>query len=193
MKKTTLSLLGAICFILFPAIAQEGAFYVASGEQLNEEAWKAALPENFDLFGSDEPLEIVLESDFKNLNKQKYKDEYQEALLQYQLNEDIVVKRKVRIKARGEFRKRFCYFPPIRLNLKKTTFFIDDLKELEKLKMVTECKRGSLYETYLLKEYLAYKIYNLFSEMSFKVRLLKIKYIDTGRKKVKSWRPMLFL
>ena len=40
-----------------------------------------------DLFSSDEVMNITIESDFKNLVKQKFKDEYQPAMLKYYYNE----------------------------------------------------------------------------------------------------------
>ena len=48
--------------------------------------------------------------------------------------------------------------------------------------MVTHCANSRLNLNYVLKEYLAYKIYNLLSPYSFRVRLVKVKYVDTGRK-----------
>ena len=50
------------------------------------------------------------------------------------------------------------------------------------MKMVTHCEGGSDAGEYVLKEYLAYRIYNILSPYSFRVRLVRMKYIDTGRK-----------
>ena len=62
-----------------------------------------------------------------------------------------------------------------------------------KIKVVPRCKGGKLYEDYILKEYLIYKLYNVITDNSFRVRLLKIKYIDTGRnnKEDISWAFMI--
>jgi hypothetical protein len=38
-----------------------------------------------------------------------------------------------------------------------------------------------MYENYVFKEYLAYKLYNLVTPYSFKTRLVKIDYIDTKK------------
>jgi hypothetical protein len=60
---------------------------------------------------------------------------------------------------------------------------------VEKMKIVTHCMKRESYQDYLLKEFLAYKIYNIISPYSFRVRLLRITYIDTGRnnKKLEGW------
>jgi hypothetical protein len=46
--------------------------------------------------------------------------------------------------------------------------------------MVTHCRYGN--EEYLLKEYLIYKLYNVLTDYSFRVRLLKVVYINTYKK-----------
>jgi hypothetical protein len=53
----------------------------------------------------------------------------------------------------------------------------------DKVKLVTHCRsRKDLYEQNVLKEYLAYKLYNLFTEESYRVRLVRLSYADTQGK-----------
>jgi hypothetical protein len=54
------------------------------------------------------------------------------------------------------------------------------MKKIEKVKLVTHCKSGN--EDNLLKEYLIYKLYNVLSDVSFRVRLVRIDYINTAKK-----------
>jgi hypothetical protein len=49
------------------------------------------------------------------------------------------------------------------------------------LKLVTHCTKSSVFEDYLLKEYLAYKLFNLVTPYSFKTRLVKIHYVDINK------------
>jgi hypothetical protein len=192
MKKIILVSLFYSWLFSISCLAQEGVFNSRTGETLSQEAIKIILPDSFDLFTREEPLQVTLESNFKQLRKQKYKDEYQEALMHYQINDSILVKNKIRIKARGGWRKKICQFPPLKLNFKKSKLYVEDIENLEKVKMVTKCKSSRTYESYLLKEYLIYKIYNLFTDKSFKARLLKVRYVDTGRKNRK-WETYAFL
>ena len=71
---------------------------------------------DYDIFSEDELLEITLTSDFRNLIRRKYRDEYQDATLEYFLNDTVIVKRKVKIKPRGNLRRRrlFLYRRPFR-------------------------------------------------------------------------------
>jgi hypothetical protein len=47
---------------------------------------------------------------------------------------------------------------------------------------VTHCNGGRDASNYVLKEYLAYRIYNMLTPYSFRSRLIRMNYIDTGRK-----------
>jgi hypothetical protein len=69
------------------------------------------------------------------------------------------------------------------LNFKTDPIETTELKGMKKIKLVTHCSTSKSYTYYLLREYLAYKLYNVLSDNSFRVKLLKIKYIDTGKKK----------
>jgi hypothetical protein len=152
-----------------------------TGIPYEETEFPLILPDSLDLFGDDTPLKIQLTSDFKAFVKNKYDDEYQPAELNFFVNDSVSIRHDIRIKPRGNFRKRHCQFPPIRLNFKKTDFVLPRAHQFEKIKMVTDCKRTDIYEQYVLKEYLIYKIYNYFSPLSFQVRLLDVTYVNTGK------------
>ena len=139
------------------------------------------------LFCKDEPFVCDLSFDIRKFSREKYKDQYQEAKLTYYLNDSVDLEKTIRLKARGIFRKRHCYLPPIKLNLKKAEIQSGELKGIKKLKLVTCCQYSGAYEQYVLKEYLAYKLYSLLTDYSFRVRLMQIRYVDIGRKKSKGF------
>lgn len=141
-----------------------------------------AAQDTFDLFGNDPVLEIIITSDFKQLNRQKDTLEYQDALLEYAFNDSIVVHRDIGIKARGNFRREFCSYPPIKLNFPEKSTKLEWLQTFDKMKMVGDCKAGTTYEQYLLSEYYVYKMLNILTDQSFRVRLLYVTYQDSGRK-----------
>ncbi len=168
---------------LTPLLAQEGIFFVNTDQALSNAQKKSLLPEKVDLFAQDSPLELTLESDFKQLNRHKQKAKYQAAMLQVNINDSIAIRRKIRIKPRGEFRRAYCSFPPLKLNFKRTKFEFESIQQLDKMKMVVDCRQSASYQDYLLREYLTYKLFNLFTDISFKVRLVHVRYLDTGREK----------
>jgi hypothetical protein len=63
------------------------------------------------------------------------------------------------------------------LNFKKQDSVGGEFSKIDKIKMVTHCSAGG--EEYLLKEFLIYKMYNVLTEYSFRVRLLRVNYINT--------------
>ena len=135
-----------------------------------------------DLFGIDEPLNLTLKFDIKHFEKAKLKEEYQPAEMTCYVNDSFHVTHEVRVKARGIYRLSNCKMPPIWVNIKHAGIEAEDLTGVNKLKLVTRCKPGTIYDTYVLREYLVYKIWNILSPYGFDVRLVRLTYVDTGRK-----------
>lgn len=137
---------------------------------------------DYGIFSSDEPINCSLIFDIKEFRKGKFIGDKLPAILTYHKNDSISIDKDIYIEARGVSRKTICYFPPIKLKLKKTSF--DDLyfDQIKNQKLVTHCKNSKDFDQYLLKEYLVYKLYNVLSERSFKVRLMKMNYIDSENK-----------
>jgi hypothetical protein len=133
------------------------------------------------LFSREEPLELTLELDLKELQRSRRDENYQDALMTCHVNEDFELTHKVRVKTRGNFRRDQCTYPPFWLNIRHSNIEADSLREVVKMKMVVRCRSARQYEPYILREYLVYKIYNLITPVSYRVRLVKLRYIDTGR------------
>ena len=138
--------------------------------------------DTLDIFESDEILHVTLESDLKNLEKRKYKEEYQDAVMHVMFNDTVQVTRKIKIRARGVVRKSICMIPPIKLNFPKKKAFSKQFKSFDKMKMVLDCKFGGIYEQYLILEYYAYKIQKIINDYSLRVRLMQVDYIDYSGK-----------
>lgn len=136
-----------------------------------------------DLFELDEPLTLTMEFNIKEFRKTRRKDEYHKANMTCHVSESFEVTHPVRVKARGEFRRDECTMPPYWINIRYAGIEADSLRDVRKMKMVTRCKAAGTYRNLVLKEYLVYKIYNLLTPISFNVRLVRLKYIDTGREK----------
>jgi len=91
----------------------------------------------------------------------------------------------IQLMTRGHFRRDpdICNFPPLKIKfLNKDSDAI--FSSIDELKLVTHCNTlSSKGEQYLLREFLAYRFYNLITDYSYRVRLLKIEYRDTSTKK----------
>lgn len=136
-----------------------------------------------DIFSINEPAELTLRFNMKEFRKNQKEERYVDADLTYRLGDSMPdCHYSVRIKARGNRRQDLCSFPPIWINISGPETKDPGLGDVGKVKLVTHCVNGGSYENYILKEYLAYKIYNLLSPYSFRVRLVRMNYIDTGKK-----------
>lgn len=92
-------------------------------------------------------------------------------------------KADVQVRIRGNSRVRLCRFPPFRLNFPRNSVADTVFAGLDKVKMVTHCRPDEDHaENSLLNEYLAYRIFNLVSPASYRVRLLRVTYVDTEGK-----------
>ncbi len=182
MSTRTPFLLLWISFWLLSALkAQPGVYLLTEDRYLDSAEYKDYLPEDFTFFNRSTPLKMELVSDFKNLVRRKFDEEYQEASLNVKISDEIEIRHNIRIKPRGNFRLKNCTNPPIMLNFKKGEFPLENLKNLDKVKLVNTCSDGDRYEEYLLKEYLTYRMYNLVTPNSFQVCFVKIDFVDTGR------------
>ncbi|HEY5464956.1 MAG TPA: hypothetical protein VIJ95_16965 [Hanamia sp.] len=85
------------------------------------------------------------------------------------------------LEVRGHFRRANCYLPPLKVIFKGDKTSV--LKPLGSLKLVSQCYTSEIGEKYLLSEFLIYKMYNLLTDMSFRVRLLNLKLVDSSGKK----------
>lgn len=136
---------------------------------------------DINIFEEEAPLDITLKYDITSFIKEKREGEYLDAELQIHYGENYSITKNIKIKARGNFRRGHCFFPPIHLNFKKDP--IQNSVLTGKIKLVTHCTNSKHNDLYIFREYLTYKMYNILSDYSLRVRLLNIHYIDTGTKK----------
>jgi len=135
-----------------------------------------------DLFEETVPMHITLTLDLKKYQREKFEGEYVPVHFLYEINDTLQIEKSMRMKARGQFRRSHCNLAPFWLNIRKADVKNQHLQEVKRIKIVTHCNGSKAYDEYVLKEYLAYKIYNILSPISFRVRLVRMTYVDTGRK-----------
>jgi hypothetical protein len=133
------------------------------------------------LFDNDELFKIFLRFDITYYMKKKPVEENLDAVLTYYISDNDSINKNIKLRARGNFRRTFCAFPPLRLNFRINDSDNEVFGGIDKLKLVPHCKIG--FETYILKEYLIYRLYNALTDNSLRVRLLEINYINTHKKK----------
>lgn len=136
---------------------------------------------NEGFFAVEEPLLITLAFDMRGFQRSKDNPEDFPATITIRISDSDSITQDISLKARGESRRRICDLPPIMLNFKDMGEQVPGLEDPGKLKLVTYCKQSSLFENYVLKEYLVYKMYNLFTPYSYRARLVRVNYVDIKR------------
>lgn len=174
--------LSIVFFLILSGFYQADSLYAQKGKKdvlfPDTSAVINFIPEEeWDLFGRENLVELTLKFDMRKYLKASDPPEYQDALLVFHAK-DTSIEKNVRIKSRGVFRRGYCAFPPLKLNVKKTKFENEYLDDQKNFKIVTHCKNSFVYETYVLKEFLVYKLYNQLTDLSLKVRLIKMQYVD---------------
>jgi hypothetical protein len=134
------------------------------------------------LFRSDELMQITLTGPIRRLSKDRDSSlKYGPADLAYEDANGNLVSLNVKLRSRGNKRlhRTTCSFPPIRVLFDKKETRGTVFSRQKKLKLVTQCHpEDSIYESYIITEYMAYKILNLLTENSFLVRLARVTYVE---------------
>lgn len=127
-------------------------------------------------------IQLVLETDLNELINNRMRGDYQPAQLFF-VEEGDSIQLEVDVIPRGNYRRRICDFPPILLNFSKNYLAGRGLnKEYDKMKLVSHCQKEQGAQDQLLKEFLAYKLYNVASHASYRVQLARITYKDSKGK-----------
>ncbi len=154
-----------------PALAQD------------EQVEKNEEPENpAPIFQHDDTLQIRIEAPFSDIFRSRGDAaEYFPAMLYYRGADDVEVATPLEIKTRGNFRNRknVCSFPPLMLDFPRGEMAATIFAGENRIKLVTHCQGRERYYDYVLLEYLNYRVLNLLTDYSMKVRLLELSYVNS--------------
>lgn len=146
----------------------------------------------FNLMHHDEVVKMELELDIPQLMANRRNEEYQDVVVTFKDEEGNKQVWQAEARVRGRFRRRVCYFPPVKVKFDKDDLKANNLKKHNELKLVTHCLDDKEGEQNLLREYLAYKLYEKISPYHYRAQLVKIKYVDTETgDKIKTYGIML--
>jgi len=137
--------------------------------------------DNSPLFAAETPIEFTLKLDVKAVKNDNSDDpQYSDGALVLKNPDGSSKEFSLKVKARGHARRvyDFCTFPPIKINFKKSELEGSVFDGQDKLKLVSYCRDINDYEYLVMKEYLIYKIFNVLTINSFKVRLANVTYED---------------
>ncbi len=171
-----LSLVAALVLPTGSAAAQQ----LPPVEKLDKEQ---AESESAPLFASHDVLPMELWVDLEFLKDERPDEDEVAGLLRFEGPEGRWIDAAAEVRTRGIFRResRNCSFPPLRLDVPKGDMKGTVLQEQDKIKLVFPCRTGrDSYQILVLREYLAYRMLNLLTPVSFRVRLVDLTIRDTA-------------
>ena len=130
------------------------------------------------LFASSDPIHIVITGPITRFAHNRNIDNVAAATLTDPSGQAL----PITLNPRGITRRAsdVCDFPPLRVRFSAppppTSLFVGQ----KSLKLITHCRNSASFQQYLLLEYSAYRMYNLLTPRSFRVRLANIDYRDAN-------------
>jgi AAA family ATP:ADP antiporter len=140
-----------------------------------------------DLFAVDVPLELTLEIDADGLcYGPRVECEPTPAVLGL-IDEGGAQRRlPATVRVRGQWRaaRSNCSVPPLFVELESSATQGTPFAAHTALPLTSHCRAADSYEQYVLKEYLAYRIYGLLADASLRVRLGRVTYHVIGERSI---------
>jgi hypothetical protein len=167
----------ALCLVICPLISDAQVPKDSASFAMHHASFEKGL------FETDKVLEITLSGNIRELlnDRTSKNPEYFSLRLEYRAEDSSIVSIPIQAKTRGHFRrlKENCYYPPILLHfIRNETLKSSIFKENNKLKLAMPCQG----DQFIIHEWLVYKLYNLITPKSFRVRLVRVT-LDNGKSK----------
>jgi hypothetical protein len=141
------------------------------------------------LFAAGEPIRLKLRGPIGDIrrNAERSTDAYQASLT---LDGPVPETFAVRLSARGLSRRRrdICTFPPLRLEFAAPPPEASLFRGQDRLKLVTHCQSSASFQQYVLLEYAAYRLLNVLTPLSLRVRLATIDYVEADSERTLATR-----
>lgn len=135
------------------------------------------------LFNDSNEWKVTLSGPWREIKRNVKVDRLYPAELSYPGEDGQTIAANIEVAPRGITRRlKACDFPPLKVHFDKEKIKGTALRGNKSLKLVTYCDTNSKYEQYYIKEFLTYRIYNLITEYSFRVKPLQITYVDSAGK-----------
>ena len=129
----------------------------------------------FDRLSQKEGDKLTLETDLTTIIGNKKSDVYYPGTL----TTDDGKSYRIELKARGKFRRKIAEVPPLKVKFKKKLLKEEGLDTLNEIKLVLPAYDNEFGDELIIKEYLAYKMFERMTPVSVRARLVKLTIRDT--------------
>lgn len=168
-----------ICILLF------FVFILPSHNHAQESPITEQIEATQDLFDEQKTLPLKFNYSNKDLKRNTNDSTYIPSSFSYQNENKSWTSLNIDIRARGNFRREKCYFVPVKISIKKKHYKNTKFDGHKKLKLVVPCLLEKDRNDNVVKEYMAYKIYETVSPYHFRTRFANIELAEPRGKKEK--------
>lgn len=176
MKNRILTFISLFFFAL-------GGFISAQESYAEHEFNKANL-----LFQNETPVPMKWKYSDRDMRRHTNDSTYLDCVLSYQQEDGTWDSLEVQVRARGNWRQENCFLTPVKIRIKKEQRKGTLFKGNKELKMVLPCRNNPQGQDYVLRELMAYKLYEAISPFHFKTRRVALDFTDDRGKKEKSYQ-----
>lgn len=160
------------CFLLIQLLA----VHISSAQV--EVVGKSRIESTALLFQDQDPLLMRLKYSTKELKKNTNDSTYIKSTLFIENENSSWDSLRIKLRTRGNFRRKNCYFVPLKVKLKKAVTKGTLFEGTSKLKLVLPCLLEKNNDDLVVKEYMAYKLFELISPYHYKTRLANIEFSE---------------
>lgn len=128
-----------------------------------------------------EAAKITIEADFTTLIANKKTNQYFPGTLTTEDGQTL----KMELRPRGKYRRKISEIPPLKIKFSKKMLVAAGFDTLNEIKLVLPCTDNMESDELLVKEYLAYRMFEQLSPLSVKARLIKLTLRDSHVEKSK--------
>lgn len=132
----------------------------------------------FEKLTATEAIELTLETDLTNFVAQKKTNNYMPGTLRTKDGKTYTVE----VRPRGRYRRKVSKIPPMKIRFSEKELQAENLDSLNEIKIALPSVHTEQGNELIVKEYLAYRMFEKVSDAHFRARLVKLTLIDTNEK-----------
>jgi len=145
------------------------------------------------LFRDQKPLDLKLRVSIKDIKKKTNDSTYLPSVFLVKNEQGGWDSIKISVRARGIFRRKNCYFSPIRVKIAKSNAKGTVMEGNKNLKLVMPCQNNDGKNALVMREFVCYKMFEKITPYYFNTRLARLDFTEDDGKKVKDFQLTAFL
>ena len=132
----------------------------------------------FEKLTATEAIEMTLEADLTTFVGQKKTNNYIPGKLRTKDGKTYTIE----LRPRGRYRRKVSQVPPMKIRFDEKELQTENLDTLNEIKIALPSVHNDQGNDLIIKEYLAYRMFETVSSAYFRARLVKLTLIDTNEK-----------